>query len=277
MYQETKLYTLTPLQVDDDLRRIYENCPKGWKFYRMNSEECYKAGQISSIQWLDNTPRDMQDTRKYGDFLNFSGAIFKEFDDNIHVIKPFNLKDLPPGTKIYRSIDFGYKHETACLWIAKHEKKYWVIREWGATQMLMADKVKAIMNELPGTYQTFADPEDAQQRAEFSKLGIPSSAARKEPVVWGIELVRRQLSIQEDGEVGLYIFDTCTNLIDEIKSYRWQEVSKRAINDAIQKPVKRNDDFVDALRMGIHSLSTDLTPWQICKPKTDRFPFNHPQ
>lgn len=258
----TKFYTLTPLEVDDDLKERFDKQQDYpyWKFYRLNSEENYRYGGITNIEWLENTPEEWRETRRIGDFAFCSGAIFKEFDQKKHtrIIVP---AEIHRGASWYRVIDFGFKHDTAVLLAAKYDDKIYITKEWGAAGMLIGEKVSTIQREMPGDFTTYADPEDAQQRAEFGRLGLPTVIARKEPRLYGLELVRRRMA-----ENKLVIDERCKKLITQIKNYRWREDSERAVDNRPEAPIKKNDDYVDCLRMLVHSLEgSNLTPWDAAK------------
>src|SRR5690606_35940498 len=43
------------------------------------------------------------------------GVVYKQFDPERHVLKPF---DLPPDAPRWRAMDYGYRNPTAVLWVA---------------------------------------------------------------------------------------------------------------------------------------------------------------
>jgi len=271
-YPGSKIYVLTPLEPDQDLQERFDNPSKFpfWSFFRQNAEMNFEMGGINNLQWLENTPEDMRETRRIGDFAQFSGQIFKEFNEREMCIPE---KVLPAGTVYYRSVDFGYSHDTACILIGKTPSdEVYIMKEWSASKMLIGDKVKTILDLMPHPdaalqkhpsllrMTTFADPADAQQRAEFAKLGLHTVPAKKEPVSYSIEIVRRRMAGKK-----LYIFDNCKKLIKEIKNYRWRE-SSRMGDDAKERPIKRGDDLVDCMRMACFSLELNsILPWELAK------------
>jgi hypothetical protein len=54
----------------------------------------------------------------------------------------------------------------------------------------------------------------------------------------------------ETGKPRLFVFNTCVNLLDELSTYRWQELSANQEGKRNQRedPVKLNDHACDALR-----------------------------
>lgn len=229
----TKFWTLTPIDLplpppgQDGLEEIFEKPAKypDWRFYRMNSE-CNDT--LQDISFIANTPADMRETRRTGAFPKLTGGIFKEFSEAC-VVAP---QPLPPTCEHFRVIDFGFQHETACLWFAREPNgRYWIYHEWAKAEQLIKDKVADIKKQVSGfAGLTYADPEDLQQRNEFAALGIPSTIAKKEPVNLSIEATQRQMMIQPDGRPNLLIFDTCSKTIQQIKAYRWQGAPKSKTN-----------------------------------------------
>ncbi len=259
-YPGSKLYVLTPLEPDEALQERFENPADFpyWRFYRQNAERNFAAGGLANLQWLDNTPLDMRETRRIGDFALFSGAIFKEFEPAVHVRHEINLSR---HAEKFRSIDFGFSHDTAVLLMAEDAGTIYVLKEWGAPGMRIEDKVAKIRELMPGELTTYADPEDAQQRAEFSNLGMYTTIARKEPVTYGIELIRTRMANRR-----IVIHSSCKRLISQIKNYRWKEPLEGRESIFKERPIKRNDDYVDALRMGVHSREkSSLTAWESAK------------
>jgi hypothetical protein len=96
----------------------------------------------------------------------------------------------------------------------------------------------------PGELQfstTYADWEDPAGMVRMRDRGVYCSPARKE-VGAGIDCVRQKF-IGIDKCPQLYIFDTCTELIRELKEYSWMVAPKSATNmqDPKEQPVKFHD------------------------------------
>ncbi len=72
----------------------------------------------------------------------------------------------------------------------------------------------------------------------------------------GIDRIKERLKINpKSGKPTLFIFDTCTNLVDELIKYRWAEQPPGQIATKNEKedPVKKDDHSCDALRYAIMS------------------------
>ncbi len=166
-----------------------------------------------------------------------TGAIYKNFGD-AHLCEPFSIPD--EWTQL-RAIDFGWSHETVCLWLARTPTgHYYVHNEYARQETTLdrhAEAIKAV--PFPGG-RTYADPAAAQERAEFDRLGIPTDRARND-VLPGIAAIQRLLR-----EKRLHVFNTCPKLIKQLRSYCWSKTVR-------DKPDKQADDLVDALRYGCYS------------------------
>ena len=89
----------------------------------------------------------------------------------------------------------------------------------------------------------YIDPSAAALKDELRKVGIDYVNAFNSHKD-GIGTVRSFLALSK-----LIIFDTCTNLINEFYSYQFK-------SETSDEVVKIEDDFVDALRYGVHTDST---------------------
>ena len=257
------LYTLTPLEPDYELEDLWKRRNEfkvraTWRFYSMNT----MCNKTLSPQWRKNffdvVPEDMQATRQLGAFARFEGLIYKEFRDELHIIKP---KHIPVDAVHYRSIDFGYRN-MACLWGAYVKGAIWIYSEALCHDLLTEDFASMILDESEkwgwktGDMRfstTYADWEDPAGMVRMRDRGVYCSPARKE-VGAGIDCVRQKF-IGIDKVPQLYIFDTCKELIRELKEYSWAKGPKNPINraDDPDKPIKFHDHCVDALRYLIYS------------------------
>ena len=195
-------------------------------------------------------PEEVQETRIKGHFAAFMGAVFKSFNRDTHVVKPF---EIPKDWTRYRSIDLGYNNPFVCLWLARdHDRRWYVYAEHYQSQERLAvhaERIKAISGR--GRYRaTFCD-HDAQERAELNACGIKSMPARKD-VLLGIEAVQSALKVQGNGKARLFIFETCKHTVSEMIGYRWAEGTET--KDPKDEPLKVNDHTVDALRYCLFSV-----------------------
>jgi len=204
-------------------------------------------------------------------FVVFQNLIYKEFKFETNVIKPFDMEDFPEGTSFYRAMDFGFRHATACLWIAvTPEEDWYVIDEFYSKETSTEHNVGVIKSMLPKlkVEATYGDPSATQIMEDCERLGLYVSAAERSHkttftnwVKFGIGKISDKLRMLPDCDgkkkPKLFVFNNCIHTIEEFQKYRW----KRQVDDEKQEssmPLKRNDDCVDALRYFAVSFSEPM-------------------
>jgi hypothetical protein len=241
--------SMTPIRFQPWLEDRIRNLPDtDAVFYAdLNDNRKSRGGHVDDreidmliAQW----PPEIQETRIGGHFAAFLGAVYKTFNRDVHVCKPF---DIPTDWPRWRALDWGFNNPFTCLWLTRDPDKRWYVyaEHYQARESLgyHAERIKQISGQQKFVC-TWAD-HDAQDRYEFEKLGIPTTAARKD-VRLGIETVQATLKMQKDGRPRLYIFSTCTNTIREMQGYHWAEGTEG--KDAKDEPAKVDDHTVDTLR-----------------------------
>lgn len=180
------------------------------------------------------------------EFVSFEGLVYRGFNYNRHVIP--TLIQLPPGSEVVCGIDNGYGDPFACLWVAKHDGKYYVIDEYyekGRTLDSVARSIKSRSWDRH-VIRRWADPSGAQERAELDKFGISTYPARND-VFSGINCVER---LFEQGR--LFISVNCINTLSEITQYHYKDNPDR---NKGEEPVDAYNHAMDALRYAIFSES----------------------
>lgn len=248
-----RIYTLTPLSPDVDLEKAYNDKKDGWKFYRFNTVKALEAGHVDPnyVRHIEeNEMEELIETRLSGAFASWAGLIFKNFSLNIHVIDPI---DIPRTFIRMRGIDFGWSHETACVWAARdpNNKKYYITQEYYKDQGSLEQHVLAI-NEgweysNPCYGATYTDWQAAQMRHEFAIRGIPNLPADK----WVLPGIGRMQALFRQKR--LFIFKNCEKLIEQVRIYAWDPKK-------MDQPIKKNDDLVDSLRYICYSDRAELQP-----------------
>ena len=219
----------------------------------LNDNRKSRGGHIDDREidlMISQWPAEVQETRIKGRFAAFAGAVYTTFARDIHVIEPFKI---PADWPRYRAIDWGFNNPFACLWLARDADRRWYVyaEHYQARETLAyhAERIRQISGK--EKYRvTWAD-HDAQDRHEFTKLGISTMPARKD-VHLGIEAVQAALKVQGDGRPRLFIFKTCPNTIKEMAGYKWAEGTET--KDAKDEPLKVNDHACDCLRYAVYGL-----------------------
>lgn len=216
----------------------------------LNDNRRSRGGYVADAEieaMIAEWPEEVQETRIKGHFAAFLGAVYKLFNRDTHVVRPF---EIPADWPRWRSIDWGFNNPFCCLWLAQDPDRRWYVyhEHYQARETLAyhAERIKQISGR--ERYRaTWAD-HDAQDRYEFENLGIKTTPARKD-VHLGIEAVQTTLKVQGDGRPRLFIFETCKHTIQETTGYRWAEGTET--RDAKDEPLKVNDHACDALRYAI--------------------------
>jgi PBSX family phage terminase large subunit len=183
------------------------------------------------------------------------GAIFDFFERKIYVVNK------PPKFAEYwiAAIDYGTRNNFACLLIGVNTGKY---DQGGVTRWVEKEYVwDSIKNERQKTASEYAnDVEEFLSPYGVKQLYIDPSA-----LPFKLELQRRGMHVVEannDVEQGiihltsemksgkLVVCEECTETIREIESYIWDS---KAAEKGEDRPVKKDDHCIDALRYGIFS------------------------
>ena len=222
---------------------------------------------------LDSWSQDRINREVMGSWDAFAGQIYTEFSRNTHVIKPFRIPD--DWTK-FVGLDHGYRNPTCALWHAvDYDGNIYVYREfyekeWIIEEICKGNSAGKGLIELNGDevlQGIWVDPSTKANRGKDSDYQtyldhLPkdwSLIAANNEVETGIDRVKQYLKpvLQSDNKMRprLLIFDTCTNLIEQMTQYKYEELQpgQEAQRNIKETPVKKDDHAVDALRYGIMS------------------------
>ncbi len=220
----------------------------------------------NEIMQLSSTlSKEELEARRYGKFVNSQGLVYSEFDENVHVIEPF---EIPIDWQDTISIDPGLNNPLSAHWYAKDfDGNVYVVAEHFEAQKNIeyhANKIKEISGRLNwkrannGMYSALIDSA-ANQRTLSSEKNVVELFYDNEILVnprvnkdlfSGISVVKRYLK-SNDGKIRLYIFKNCVNMIKEFKTYWWGG------GDA---PIKKDDHCLDELRYYLMNISSNLSP-----------------
>nr|WP_255674538.1 phage terminase large subunit [Deinococcus sp. 6GRE01] len=190
-----------------------------------------------------------------GEWVNFEGLVYRDFDRDAHIIPAFDLKGLTPeGRRIvhrWRALDFGGANPHALLWFAEDDAgQVYVTGEWFKAQVGLDEVAGALNSDPVGEIYRDHDVADSiTLEKAYEVRGLKPARKEKMP---GIATVQQFLKPAAPGyPPRLRIFDTCKNLIREIGRYKWPEGTDK--RDPGNEPVKKDDHALDALRYGLHT------------------------
>lgn len=201
-------------------------------------------------------------------FEDFTGLIWPEFDEKIHLELPLEY----PGQATSGAIDTAVSGTTACLRAVILEDETIVItdeyyeqdrrvsevcetlRNWEVERWVIdpASKAKNIVKSGGNTYSLFD---------EYLDHGIVAMTAEND-VMAGINRVAEYL---KSGK--LKISSRCKNLIDEITRYHWAEERETVTGVSKAQPYKHYDHACDALRYLVMSRPKSPDVERIRKPE----------
>lgn len=113
------------------------------------------------VHYLDSLPDDLRKAWRDGDWDIFAGQYFKKLREQLHLVEPFSI---PSTWARFRSLDWGYGHNTVCLWWAvDHDKPSNVViyRAYVRSETVVSDMAKNILSMTPPEEKiitTTADP-----------------------------------------------------------------------------------------------------------------------
>lgn len=232
----------------------------------------------SYVAWLRSQPKEWQKRFVDANFDTAAGAIWSEWDRNVHVAAPFRV---PDQWKRFESLDHGRRNPTAVLWYAVDEDDNLIVENGYYSPGLIAQHATAIL-KLRGErkyQQIMADPsvftkgfDNRSVADDYMKHGIHLMEANN-VVAAGLDRVSQLLTRrpgemfppwhQYAGTLGpdglgaprLYVLDVdgTRDLRREIPDYRWKDLSPtlEARQDQPEEPRKKDDHACDALRYGV--------------------------
>lgn len=219
------------------------------------------------MEWADNPflskkeiesmtkslPAEEIESRRYGKFMQNGGMVYSEFDENVHVIEPF---EVPMEWQDNISIDPGLHNPlSAHFYAVDYDGNVYVVAEHYQAQKTVeyhAEKIKEIARKLnwntdsKGFLRAIIDSAARQKTLAseknvvelFYENGILVNPQVDKDMFAGISTVKSYLKTA-DGSTRLFIFKNCVNLIREIKNYWWGDGDL---------PIKKDDHALDELR-----------------------------
>lgn len=127
--------------------------PAHWQFARLNTEVAAKHGHIKQEvvdQAKASMSSDMLQTRLYGMFAGFEGAVYPDFNSRVHLIPNdyYGHAAFNPDWIHKRGVDWGSGPENAfvVIWLQKDSLgRYWVYDEYYTTETnTWEDRARAI-------------------------------------------------------------------------------------------------------------------------------------
>jgi hypothetical protein len=210
------------------------------------------------------TPNQRQ-ARKSGRFVAFAGLIYPEWREG-RFVRP-QPDEIPQNAEVFCAIDPGYRFLCVVLYAyLDADDRMVVFDEIALEQAKVSDVCLQIRmrNERWGiTPRWYVIDPAARNRnsqtgrsdqAEFGDNGIHTIPAQN-AVMAGINHVKERLGADK-----LEVSAACKELIAEFKRYRWVKDLSRSENAPSERPVKKDDHALDALRYMVMQRPLAPTP-----------------
>ena len=256
------LYSIWQLGNNPDFKE-YES----WRLPAWMNDKVYPGGREDpEILLLERTMAHEWFLQEIAaDFTAFVGKIYSEWEEERHV-KVVKYNPLLPN---YIGFDWGYVNPLAAVefQIAADDTIH-IWREHYEPYLTLDEHLTKMKDrEQPDGYHinlTFGDAADPEATMRVNELFAPCVSDPDAKTNWrmGIDRVKSFLQdrppsdFEEDGTPitvpGLYVDHSCVNTIREFGSYRAKApVTGKNPSDPQDKPVKKDDHAMDALRYGL--------------------------
>ena len=260
--------TMTPLKgmtfVYDEIYLNKYNDPNIWYEFMQWDDNPFISEKAKNAMKQTLSEQELK-SRQFGEFLDVGGRVYPEFDENVNVIEPFPI---PYEWQDKLSIDPGLKNPLSCHWYAvDYDGNIYVVAEHYESERDIgyhSDAIHRISDELHwhrnsnGMIEALIDSAANQTTLAsirsvadlFYDNNILVNTNVNKDVFSGIQRVKSYLK-NSLGESKLFIFNTCKNMIREMKAYRW---------GSGDSPVKVDDHSMDELRYYIMSRPENKRP-----------------
>jgi phage terminase large subunit-like protein len=281
--------TMTPVNgmswVYDD---IYQAASEGLRddilVIEIEMTENPYLGKAAAERYLSTLTREERKARERGEFVAMGGTIFRAFSRYDHVIPVVeNPAEVFHDWQWFCSFDHGYNNPTAILWHAVSKNDDIVtFSEHYESEMTVDQHAQVYHARNLGFKRVpdinIGDPAMGQRNGvtgtsiiqEYADHGIYIGGERSD-VDSGINRMIQYLNPDRPGGAKWKITENCTNLIQEMRKYRWATFSSSKVayqKNKQEKPNKKDDHAIDSTRY-MFTMMPDLTPVTNEKTKTD--------
>lgn len=251
--------TMTPLKgltwVYDEIFLNRGNNPEVWYTQMEWGDNPYLDKDEVKLL-TESMDEETLESRRYGRFKQEGGLVYPEFDQNVHVIQPF---DVPLEWQDTISIDPGLRNPlSAHFYCSDYDGNVYVVAEHyeagkdvdyhAAAILAIADRLnwkrgyggylEALMDSA-ANQRTLASSKSVAEL--FYERGIKPNCRVNKNMFSGISAVKTLFARRPPQ---IFIFSTCVNMIREIKGYFWGNADL---------PIKKDDHAMDELRYYVSS------------------------
>jgi len=151
--------------------------------------------------------------------------------------------EFPTGCEVVYGVDFGYNVPSAVIKIGFKEGCSYIKEELYETKLTTGDLIERLKGlNIQRSDELFCDNAEPKTIEELKRAGFNAKPAEKD-VYAGIQKVK---------SMPLFVSPDSSNLIKELRSYKWK-LDKDGKIHPDEVPVKFNDHACDAMRYGIYT------------------------
>ena len=192
-----------------------------------------------------------------GDWVMAEGAVYDTFDQQVNVVT-----ELPKMQEYYVGIDYGTTAPFVAVLIGEGvDDKLYVVDEYvydskTKLRQLSDAEYSRELRQFIRKYdprRIYIDPSATSFITQLWRDNVQGVTKANNNVEDGIRVVHNLISSGK-----LLVHQKCAYTIEEIESYVWDSKQQEK---GIDKPLKRNDHAVDALRYGVISLGAVWRHW----------------
>lgn len=255
--------TLTPLTQPWIYDEVYTALDKAYTFVTVIDIRENKYLTEKDIADFEKTlTEEEKSARLHGKFLHLTGLIYKEFDSQVHIIDP---PDIKPHWTRYMAIDPHERTPTAVLWLAVDEKdNHYIYDELKLADMdvkMMAEAIISQEGMMPAKVKLIDPHADKDNiaaggfnvRKELMRHGVFTQRANSDPML-GKARIRQALTprfsaVTRMSTPQLHVSKYCVSTIYEFQHYIWEEYKRNKEEYSLKEIAKKkNDHFMDCLR-----------------------------
>ena len=301
----TPLYC-PPYILDEIKERVDNGSPRHAHLKASVYEACKRRGTRGHLDpngidaMVEDYDPEEREARAFGEFMYFSGMIYKEFDKGKHVVEPEEFP-IRGNFKIFQVVDPHDARPAACLWAARFENGRWVIFHetpsdqsrpfWDMKESRLIEDDAKDWKKIERKYKFPVRPVRIldkrfgwQKRGQTTLAKIYSqngfvfnksytSNTEDGEIRYGHNLVRIALRNLQDGRPGLVIWNTCHHTINGLSHYirrkRTGKISEHFAT-ADGEIVDKYKDFPDIIR---YLVASEIRPLPVASEKTEEEKF----
>lgn len=194
-------------------------------------DDAYKA-QLDGLKDVDENYYKVYALGEWGGQI--AGAIYTHWQLCDHV---------PQFADYIYGLDFGFNNPTALVKIGFVDNNMYCQQLIYKSGLTNSDLINELKRLGIGREPIYGDAAEPQRIEEIYRAGFNIKPAQKEKdsVKKGIDKIKA---------MSLFILEDSTDMIKEIRNYKWAEDKN---GKAMDEPVKFMDHLMDAMRMGIHT------------------------